>query len=235
MPKRCKKHGKVLSGSGITGMLLLLLLCGCGAKEYEFQTGFEMQEEADKAGQDERKENDNAAEAQGDVGTSEIFNDDDGMDARGSCYVHICGAVIRPGVYCVAEGSRLYEVILAAGGLEADAADEAINQAQEVTDGMQIYIPTRKEVLSSEESMPGAYQPASGNTGYSAAVSDARIDLNTAGVQELCTLPGIGETRAQAIIAYREEHGAFKSTEELMNVTGIKAGVYEKIKELIKV
>lgn len=140
-------------------------------------------------------------------------------------YVHICGAVSKPGVYCVEEGSRLYEVILLAGGMTQDAADEAVNQAEEVSDGMQIYIPTRAEVKDGS-----SYVPVAGEVDH-----DGRVNINTADLEQLCTLPGIGETRAQAILSYRAEHGAFQSVEELMNVAGIKAGVYEKIKELIRI
>ena len=141
------------------------------------------------------------------------------------CYVHICGAINKPGVYCVEEGSRLYEVILLAGGMTPEAADATVNQAQKVSDGMQIYIPTDEEVQNGT---------ANGTQG-GVPETDGRVNINTAGVEQLCTLPGIGETRAQAIIAYRTKHGAFQSVEELMNVSGIKAGIFERIKELIRV
>jgi len=149
----------------------------------------------------------------------------DGTVSKKQCYVHICGAINKPGVYCVEEGSRLYEVILLAGGMTPEAADATVNQAQEVSDGMQIYIPTDEEAQNgpangTQEGVPG---------------TDGRVNINTAGMEQLCTLPGIGETRAQAIIAYRTKHGAFQSVEELMNVSGIKAGIFERIKELIRV
>ncbi|MBD5466798.1 MAG: ComEA family DNA-binding protein [Lachnospiraceae bacterium] len=154
--------------------------------------------------------------------------------AKTSCYVHICGAVRYPGVYEVPEGSRLYEVIVLAGGLRADACDHLVNQAQTVDDGMQVYIPTVQEAqdgISGENPSFGT----EGQTGGEPENRDTRIDLNRATKEQLMTLPGVGETRAQAIIAYRETHGGFGTIEELMEVSGIKQGVYDRLKEMIKV
>lgn len=216
------------------GILGLCLLCGCRTKTYEFSGGFETKyEDADDSGTQGGEDMVLPRETDTAAAEREKESATDRMPDPSGCYVHICGAVMNPGVYCVTEGSRLYEVILAAGGMTADAMDEAVNQAQEVTDGMQVYIPSRTQETAGEGRMSGQEPLLTGNAG--ATAQDTRIDLNTAGVEALCTLPGIGETRARAIIAYREEHGAFQSTGELMNVTGIKAGVYEKIKELIKV
>lgn len=169
---------------------------------------------------------DKASEAGADAGACDT--------AKTSCYVHICGAVRYPGVYEVSEGSRLYEVIVLAGGLRADACDHLVNQAQTVADGMQVYIPTVQEAqdgFSGENSSFGT----EGQTGREAESRDTRIDLNRATKEQLMTLPGVGETRAQAIIAYRETHGRFETIEELMEVSGIKQGVYDRLKELIKV
>lgn len=149
------------------------------------------------------------------------------------CYVHICGAVLNPGVYEVPEGSRLYEVILLAGGLRADACDYLVNQAQAVNDGMQVYIPTVQEAqgeIAEQDISARDFRTEEGTDDR-----DTRIDLNSATKEQLTTLPGIGETRAQAIIAYREAHGGFQKIEELMEVNGIKQGVYDRLKEMIKV
>ncbi len=197
---------------GCTVLLCMLSLCACGKESYQFYGSTEEVE----LSQDEMLEDGTSRHEAAD---KQIF------------YVHICGAVVQPGVYCVSEGSRLYEVILLAGGMTKDAADAAVNQAQELTDGMQIYIPTEEEMQ-----VGGNY--AAGTAGMAdtvTAVEDTRININTADLAQLCTLPGIGETRARAILTYRAEHGAFRSAEELMNVTGIKSGVYEKIKNLIRV
>jgi len=143
------------------------------------------------------------------------------------CYVYICGAVKEPGVYAFAEGSRVYEVIEAAGGLTEDAEDTAVNQAELVWDGMMIRIYTREEAIS--------FQSNDGNTGTDSIEQDGRIDINAAGVSELMALPGIGSAKAEAIVLYRNENGGFSCIEDLMKVPGIKEGVFQQMKEHIKV
>lgn len=138
-----------------------------------------------------------------------------------SCCVYICGAVVAPGVYEVPEGSRIYQVLDLAGGFTEDAAATEINQAEPVRDGQMLRVPTVEEAAAEEAEAQSA--------------ADGRVNINTASAQELMGLPGIGESKAQSIVAYREEHGAFAEPEELMNITGIKAGVYEKIKNSIRV
>lgn len=136
-------------------------------------------------------------------------------------YVYVCGAVKEPGVVRLPEGSRGQDALDAAGGFAEDAAKDAVNLAAVLTDGMKLYFPTPEESPEAERE---------------AQDRDAGlIDINTAEVELLCTLPGIGETRARAIVAYREENGAFGSVEEIMQVSGIKDGAYNKIKALITV
>lgn len=124
-------------------------------------------------------------------------------------YVHICGAVVSPGVYALADGSRVYDVLNLAGGFDAQADTEAVNLVEELSDGQQVRIPFIGEESGSE--------------------GRGLIDINQADVSLLCEIPGIGESRAQAIIDYREEHGSFESVEELMQVPGIKEGLYARI------
>lgn len=141
------------------------------------------------------------------------------IEADEECHVYICGAVKSPGVYTLPKGSRIYEVILMAGGLLEEASEDSINQAQELADGQMIKVPTKeeeKEQLSTEK-------------------TDGRVNLNTADIGELMTIPGIGEAKARSILSYREEAGGFSSVEEIMNITGIKEGVYSKIKDYITV
>lgn len=144
------------------------------------------------------------------------------------CCVYICGAVNRPGVYILPAGSRIYEAVKQAGGLTDDASESSVNQAEEVTDGQMIRVPTTEEAEKQESNEPdtaeGIPEP-----------SDGRINLNTADISELMTLPGIGESKAQSILSYREETGGFASAEEIMNITGIKEGIYTKIKDYITV
>lgn len=130
--------------------------------------------------------------------------------------VHICGEVYFPGVYTVYEGSRIYEVVRQAGGFTKDADTEGINQAKKVSDGEQIYIPS---VSEKEENLD----------------TDGLIDINKADEAQLCTIPGIGETRAKQIIEYRDRYGSFQTIEDIVNVTGIKEGIFEKIAPYITV
>lgn len=136
--------------------------------------------------------------------------------------VYVCGAVVNPGVYVLSSDSRKYQAIEMAGGMTAEAAEGAVNLAEQLIDGEQLRIPSKGEVLSDEEA---AKQEEAGENG--------KININRADKDQLMNLPGIGEGKAEAIIAYREAHNGFSSTEELMQVEGIKQGTYEKLKDKI--
>lgn len=140
---------------------------------------------------------------------------DAGADASsGSACVYLCGAVKNTGVYYFNEGERLWEIVKKAGGLDEDADTDAINMAAVLNDGEKIRIPYIGENIVSEE--------------------DSLININTASADELCTIPGIGPARANAIIAYREEIGGrFENIEQLKEVSGIKDGSFNKIKPYI--
>ncbi len=144
-------------------------------------------------------------------------------------YVHICGAVKKPGVYEVSSGARIFEIVEMADGFTKDADEEYVNQAASIEDGQQIYIPRKDEVLNGEfedkETMAG--------TGQTTAENSGKININTATKDELCTLPGIGDAKADSIINYRTDHGKFQSIEELKEINGIKDAVYNKIKDKI--
>lgn len=150
-------------------------------------------------------------------------------------YVYVCGAVNCPGVYKLKPDARVYEAIEAAGGLSTDAAAEYVNQAQKVEDGVQIYVPDREEaeqgLVSGLGSAPGG-SPASESRADTASV---KVNINSATVEELKTLPGIGDAKAQSIVSYRQTNGMFQGIEDLMDVEGIKSGVFEKIKDKITV
>ena len=145
--------------------------------------------------------------------------------------VYVCGAVEAPGVVELPEGARVADAIAAAGGLRADADTRLLNQARRVADGEQITVLTAVEAEAYLKDDPG--QLSGKQSG--APVSDGRVNLNLADAETLKTLPGIGESKADRILEYRQAHGRFGSTEELMNVSGIGSGVYEKIKDYIKV
>lgn len=137
--------------------------------------------------------------------------------------VHVCGSVNHPGVYYLEEGARIHEAVELAGGMTEDAAGDVINLAEVISDGEKIYIPSLEELAA----------------GYTAADPEAEddglVNINTATLDELKKLPGIGDIKAEAIIAYREETGTFSSIEDIMNVSGIKDSSYEQIKDYIKV
>lgn len=189
------------------GFMLTVLLAGCSGKQ-----------DARTVELSEAKEGSVAEEKEEEAEESAIEENED-------IYVHVCGEVNQPGVYCLPAGSRLYEAIEAAGGLKEGAAAESLNQAQEAKDGQQIYVPSIEEPLKE-----GVY-----DEGEQAEASDGKINLNTAAKEQLMTLTGIGEAKAAAIIRYREENGGFQSIEELMEVEGIKEGVFNKIKDQIKI
>lgn len=161
-------------------------------------------------------------------------------------YVDVCGAVANPGVFQLAAGSRVFQAIEAAGGYLPEAALTCVNRAGVLTDGQQLYILTQEEMERQEldpaemsEASDGQMNGSAGtgqNTGVTAQVQqDNRININTADEAQLTTLTGIGATRAQAIIAYREENGPFAAIEDIMNVQGIKEGTFAKIKDEIVV
>lgn len=143
--------------------------------------------------------------------------------AKEKIYVHICGAVVNPGVYELEQGARVYEGIQMAGGMLEDAAKDSMNQAAVLTDGERFYVSTVSEIEQGRE-VPEIE-----------SVEDTRVNINTASKEELMTLPGIGESKAESVIQYREEHGEFKEVEELTSIPGIKSGVFEKIKELVRI
>lgn len=142
-------------------------------------------------------------------------------------YVYVCGAVNAPGVYELNEDARVFEAITLAGGMTAEAAPEAVSQARTVADGEQIYVPTVQEVQMQGS---GVEDIVTGN-----ADVNGKVNINTAGKEELMTLTGIGEAKTQSILDYREEHGRFGSIEDLMLIEGIKEGVFNKIKEDITI
>ena len=161
-------------------------------------------------------------------------------------YVDVCGAVANPGVFQLVAGSRVFQAIEAAGGYLPEAALTCVNRAGVLTDGQQLYILTQEEMErqgldpaemagASDGQMNGSAGTGQ-NTGIAAqAQQDNRININTADETQLTTLTGIGATRAQAIIAYRQENGPFAAIEDIMNVQGIKEGTFAKIKDEIVV
>lgn len=143
--------------------------------------------------------------------------------------VYVCGAVNNPGVVEIKSKSRVYEAVQKAGGMTAEADSVYVNLAGELTDGVKIYIPTL------EETKDASKKDALETFENKVSKSDGLINLNTATKEELLLLPGVGDSKADSIIRYREEHGNFNSIEEIMNITGIKEGLFNKIKDKVTV
>ena len=240
------------------GMLGLCTVCfwsaGCGRKSTDQLETLRLEDgrgtEVDTADQDisSEKEGSEGTEETGDRKAAgniqEIGNADAGSGSMEHIFVYVCGAVNTPGVYELEAGARLYEAIARAGGVREDGAEESINQAQAVSDGERLYIPTDEEVrqgldaylLSGSaggDAAAGSQSAVPG--GPSGSSAGGKVNINTASREELKTLNGIGDTRAGSIIVYRESNGPFGSIEDLMKVEGIKEGVFNKLKDDITV
>jgi competence protein ComEA len=140
--------------------------------------------------------------------------------------VYVSGAVAAPGVYTLAPKSLVDDALKAAGGAVADADLEKINLALEVRDQQQVHVPRKGEAA------PPAPTPGAGG---SAAPGGKKININTATLAELDTLPKIGPSTAQQIIDYRAKNGPFKKIEDLKNVSGIGDATFAGLKDLITV
>ena len=160
--------------------------------------------------------------------------------------VHICGAVSAPGVYELPAGSRIIDAVEAGGGFLPEADEACCNLAEEIVDGCQIYIMTKSESCAEGQTEKKAGIQTSPDSDMqttdrnvrsnsTTALENGLVNLNTADVAALMTLPGIGESRAKAIISYREQHGAFAKIEDIMKISGIKQAAFSKIKDKITV
>ena len=155
--------------------------------------------------------------------------------------IHVTGEVKNPGVVKVKQGSRIEDIIEAAGGLTENADITNVNLAFEVEDGMKIRIPSNDEYNENEGNIIEHY--ITQDSGKGVIVSEDKssenlslvININTANETELEQLPGIGASIAGRIIDYRNKNGKFKAIEDIKNVTGIGETKFEKIKDLIKV
>lgn len=154
------------------------------------------------------------------------------LELTSDIYVHLCGAVEQPGVYQVPEQSRVIDVIEQAGGLAKEAAGDYINQAQQVTDGQRIYIPTKDEVKEMSAVTDLIMDEVDKENSSS---SKKLININLADTTELMELPGVGEAKAASIIEYRTANGSFQTIEELMKIPGIKEGLFNKVSSFISV
>lgn len=179
----------------------------------------------------------------------------DGAESSEMIVVYVCGAVEKPGVVKLKAGSRVFEAIEKAGGMTSEADSVYLNLAGELTDGVKVYVPTLEETKEGQvagdtfdDSIPSknASKNAGSNSndtgvtnsvdsGVSSKNDGSLVNINTATKEELMTLPGVGESKANSIIKYRDDNGGFRTIEDIMNITGIKEGLFNKIKEKITV
>ena len=171
---------------------------------------------------------------------------DASLEEAKTLVVHICGAVSAPGVYELPAGSRIIDAVEAGGGFLPEADEACCNLAEEIVDGCQIYIMTKTESCADGQTEKKAGIQTSPDSDMQTtdrnvrsnsapALENGLVNLNTADVAALMTLPGIGESRAKAIISYREQHGAFAKIEDIMKISGIKQSAFSKIKDKITV
>lgn len=219
-------------------ILILGMLCAGCRKETAPLEEAVLSEKTDmeEAQPDEEKKTDAAGNPETAKDSGEASGETDRI------WVYVTGAVHNPGVYPFPETARIYEAVERAGGMTDEADREFLNLAQVMADGMQIRVPTQEETAGMTPAQAGAdggnaAQTVSGGGGASQTSGSGvqKINLNTASREELLTLPGIGEAKAAAVVAYREANGGFSSIEDIKNVEGIKEGVFQKIKELITV
>lgn len=131
------------------------------------------------------------------------------------------GAVARPGVYRLPAGSRVGDLVEAAGGFAPDADGDVVNLAAPLADGARVYVPRRGELQPPGPIVDGGGSPGGGAGGAAGPGASAPIDLNSATVEQLDTLPGVGPSTAAAIVDDRRQHGPFKSVDDLGRVRGI--------------
>lgn len=189
-------------------ILLCLGLCGCGSND----TGVYLESSQQAWIPIESEVSDSDTECVTKEGETPLL-------------VYVCGEVQNPGVYELPAGSRVCDAVEAAGGFTEKASRDYWNLAELLTDGQMISFPDEEKAAEREK--------YAGQTAVHE--EDGRVNINTADVQQLQQLPGIGQTRAEAIIAYRDRHGAFESVEDIMKVSGIKNALFEKMRDDITV
>ena len=235
---------------GILWAMLCPTLGACGAQREEL---FLSEKESIAYGDGNRKVESNAEdtdqdrEAEPSAGSTDRteLSDASSEEAK-TLVVHICGAVSAPGVYELPAGSRIIDAVEAGGGFLPEADEACCNLAEEIVDGCQIYIMTKTESCADGQTEKKAGIQTSPDSDMqttdrnvrsnsATALENGLVNLNTADIAALMTLPGIGESRAKAIISYREQHGAFTKIEDIMKISGIKQAAFSKIKDKITV
>ena len=213
--------------TAVLWVLVILTACLNGCEKKEETSGIEeisLEEDGEEASSGEEDSPEKTGEETREKGQEPEQETD-------AIFVYVCGQVAAPGVYELSAGARVYQAIERAGGTLEGASPESLNLAQQAEDGQKIYVPSKEEAEAGTFPQDDSWGAASS----SREQGGGKVNLNTAGLEELMTLTGIGQTRAEAIITYREEEGAFQAPEDIMKVDGIKEGIYEKLKDEITV
>jgi competence protein ComEA len=203
---------KIINILGLA-IVMLLSLTACGSKGILVET---MEEEGTEAVFGEISAN---------ASDSDAADTEDVVASEDTITVYVCGAVVQEGVYELPAGSRISDALLMAGGYDENALHGYVNLAERLEDGERIYFPDYQEL--EELGIVPISSTESSESGL--------VNINTADVEMLKTLPGIGDAKAADIIAYREEHGAFSSIEDIKNVSGIGESIYNRISSGITV
>lgn len=215
MMKEKRKNAGCILFRAIAGFMIIFMLSGCGSDHVSYEPA------GVTDGTDAQ-----VTEQQTDESSATSEN-------TGYVYVYVCGAVRQEGVYRLPEGSRINDALILAGGLTEDAASGVLNLAEPVQDGQKLYFPTKDELADQQNALrDGAYTDSQID---SSGEQSQKIDINTADKEQLMTLSGIGEAKAESIIRYRAEHGNFAQIEDITNVDGIGESLFQKIKEYIYV
>ena len=225
--------------TGILCISVCMVFLGCGAKKspqyYSSLSESELDSENSKdSTEDMQTDGDEGAEN----GANKNTSAEESASSNADLCVYVCGEVMSPGVYTLSSGARVCDAIELAGGFTEAAAVDYLNQADYVTDSQKLYVPSQDEVNKLIEEGASFLDGSAQTTGTGEmqsvnADNVGKININTADISELTTITGIGETRAKAIVDYRTEHGGFKETKDITNVSGIGDATYEKIKDSI--
>ena len=203
---------KIINILGLA-IVMLLSLTACSSKGILVET---MEEEGTEAVFGEISAN---------ASDSDAADTEDVVASEDTITVYVCGAVVQEGVYELPTGSRISDALLMAGGYDENALHGYVNLAERLEDGERIYFPDYQEL--EELGIVPISTTESSESGL--------VNINTADAEMLKTLPGIGDAKAADIIAYREEHGAFSSIEDIKNVSGIGESIYNRISSGITV
>lgn len=226
------KLTKVILCFGIV-LVLLLSITGCSKEEAFQEEDFQEVEDNSEKQQLETKNTNNTDVDNGKEETkaTEDLKEDKAVEEQSQSEqvcVYVCGAVNNPGVYSLENGKRIGDAIAMAGGMKEDAAHDSLNQAELLTDAQMIRVLTVEEVQNGKTNVTN-------ENSEKVAEDNGLVNINSATCDQLMALPGIGQNKADSIIAYREENGKFNSVEDIMNIAGIKEGVFNKIKDYITV